>query len=263
MRMLRPVVILLLSVVIGLGATTRLYLKDGTYQIVREYQVLQDRVKYYSTERGDWEEIPLELVDLKRTEGEAKRRADAEKQEAEMIDAEDKAERAERDEAARVPEEPGAYLVADAGLQAIPPADTRIVGDKKRTILKVLSPIPIVAGKGTLEIDGAQSKNVVPSDRPEFYLRLTAPQRFGIVRLAARKGNRVVEELSILPVTKEIIEKLDEVEIFRRQLAGGLYKIWPKAALTPGEYAVIEYTPAGDSGSLNILTWDFSVPGKR
>jgi hypothetical protein len=35
-------------------ATLRLYLKDGTFQLVREYQVLPDRVKYLSAERGEW-----------------------------------------------------------------------------------------------------------------------------------------------------------------------------------------------------------------
>ena len=57
-------------------------MKDGTYQLVREYQVLQDRVKYLSTERAEWEEMPLELVDLNRTKQEAAEQEDQVKQEA-------------------------------------------------------------------------------------------------------------------------------------------------------------------------------------
>ena len=53
------------------GANFKLYLKDGSYQLVREYKVEADKVRYYSVERGDWEEIPLAMVDLKRTETEA------------------------------------------------------------------------------------------------------------------------------------------------------------------------------------------------
>ena len=47
-----------LSAWLAFGATFKLYLKDGDYHMVREYQVLDDRVRYFSTERGDWEEIP-------------------------------------------------------------------------------------------------------------------------------------------------------------------------------------------------------------
>ena len=53
------------------AANIKLYLKDGGYHLVREYQVQPDRVRFYSVERSEWEEIPLDLVDLKRTEAEA------------------------------------------------------------------------------------------------------------------------------------------------------------------------------------------------
>ena len=48
----------------GLKHNHRLILKDGTYQMVREYQMVGDRVRYMSLERGgDWEELPDDLVD--------------------------------------------------------------------------------------------------------------------------------------------------------------------------------------------------------
>ncbi len=52
------------------SAVERLYLKDGSYQIVREYEVQADRVHYFSSERGEWEDIPKELVDIDRTKKE-------------------------------------------------------------------------------------------------------------------------------------------------------------------------------------------------
>src|SRR3974377_266805 len=76
------------------GANIRLYLKDGTYQMAAEYQVQQDRVRYYSTERSDWEEIPLELVDLERTKKEAGERERVVTKEAKAPAEEDTAVRA-------------------------------------------------------------------------------------------------------------------------------------------------------------------------
>ena len=71
-RVLRVSLLFLFSVACW-GATLRLYLTDGTYQWAREYQVLQDRVRYYSSERDEWEEIPLTMIDLHRTQMEASR----------------------------------------------------------------------------------------------------------------------------------------------------------------------------------------------
>src|SRR5499425_936926 len=41
----------------------KLVLKNGNFQLVREYQRNGDRVRYFSLERGDWEEIPAAMVD--------------------------------------------------------------------------------------------------------------------------------------------------------------------------------------------------------
>src|SRR6202048_466302 len=55
---------------------TKLMLKDGNFQLVRSYQRQGDRVRYFSVERGDWEEIPAAMVDWDAT---SKAERDAEK----------------------------------------------------------------------------------------------------------------------------------------------------------------------------------------
>jgi hypothetical protein len=233
----------------------KLYLTDGGFHLVREYQVDGDRVRFYSVERSGWEEIPLKLVDLKRTEAERQARDADLRKEAAEIAAEDKFEREQRDERDRVPQEPGAYLLDGKEIKTVKVAESKSVTNKGRSILKVLSPLPVVSGKVTVELDGEHSATLVPGNRPEFYFRLSTEEHFGIVRLkATRKGARVVQTWTIIPVSKEMIEEQDEVEIFRKQVDDGLYKIWPTAPLEPGEYAVVEFTP----GKGNIQTWDFA-----
>ena len=91
--------------------------------------------------------------------------------------------------------------------------------------------------------------------RPEFYIRLSAEERFGILRMSEHKGNRVVEKLTILPVVKEIVEEPEIVPTFQHQVGEGLYKIWPEKPLAAGEYAVVEYT----EGKVNMQVWDFAI----
>lgn len=236
------------------AANVRLYLKDGSDQLVREYEKKGDRVRYYSVERADWEEIPLALVDLKRTEDAIHEHEAESKREAAEIDAEEKAERAERDEIARIPVENGVYLIDAGKMRSVKQAESKTINDRKRSVLKAVSPIPIVAGKASVELEGTQSATQVTMNRPEFYIRLANDERFGIIRLNPTKTARVVEKVSTMPVTKELVEEMENVEIFRKQIADGLYKIWPTKPLTPGEYAVVEYT----EGKGNIQVWDFS-----
>ena len=65
--MRRYFLLIMLAAAPLLAANFKLYMKDGTYQIVREYKLEGDRINYYSVERGDWEEMPAALVDLKKT----------------------------------------------------------------------------------------------------------------------------------------------------------------------------------------------------
>jgi len=237
------------------AGTIRLYLTDGSHHSVREYSVLQDRVRYYSTERGEWEEIPLDLVDLKKTRAEQTATDEARKADIAANDAEDKAIREMRREVSRVPQEPGVYWVNDAELTALKSAESKIHNNKRRSVLKAITPIPLVTGKATLELDGESSLQIIRRERPEFYMRLSTEERFGIVKLTPLKGVRIVEKWTVEPVTKTVLQEHEDVEIFRHQVGDNLYKIWPQKPIAPGEYAVIQYT----EGKTNTQIWDFSV----
>ena len=236
------------------GSNFKLYLKDGGTQIVREYKVLEDRVRYYSIERSEWEEIPTELVDLKRTQAELKDREEEQKADKKAVEEEAAFERQIRKEIRSIPEDSGVYKVEADKVVTLKLAECKVVTNKKRSVLKALSPVPIVSGKATVEIDGLQSTIVITDDRPEFYFRLNKEERFGIVKLTPLKTSRLLEKWNILPVVNEIVQEHEDVEIFRKQVGDGLYKIWPIKPLPPGEYAVMEYT----ENKGNTQAWDFS-----
>jgi hypothetical protein len=238
--------------------TVRVYLKDGTFQLAREYQVEGDRVRYYSTERGEWEELPLDLVDLKKTEGEIHARHAAEKEEKQQSAAEDKAEIEMEREIDKVPKEPGVYYVDGDAMRTVKQAESKMVTDKGRRALKILSPIPMVSGKITVELDGPHAPTQVKSDKPEFYIRLSQEEQFALVKLTDHKGNRVVEKIQVVPVSNEEVETFNSVELFQHQVGDMVFKFWPLKPLDPGEYAVVQYT----QGKVDTQVWDFTLAGK-
>ncbi|HEY4087229.1 MAG TPA: hypothetical protein VGM43_14890 [Bryobacteraceae bacterium] len=238
------------------AANVKLYTTDGDFQLVREYQVNGDRVRYYSADRNEWEEIPVSLVDLKKTEKEAgARQADLDRR-AREFDAEEQAARAERAELAKIPQDSGVYRIENEAVRTFPVADITVHTSKGRSILKVLTPVPIIAGKATVELNGEHSANLVSENRPEFYFRLSKQQSFGLVQVTPGKGIRVLEEVEIVPVTKENLETRTLVPIFTKQLDGDdFYKVWPQEPLKPGEYAWIEYTES----KIELRVWDFRI----
>lgn len=255
---MRAVLILLLTATLLFGESFKLYLKDGTYHAVREYQVQGDRIRYFSTERGEWEEIPTELVDTDKTERERKAVTEhaisTERAEAE----EEKAERAQQREIASIPMEAGAYYKAGDKMEAVPPAEYQIITDKKRRALQMVSPVPLIPGKASVIVKGEHAKFSVDDNRPSFYMRLAKEERFGIIRLTPKKNLRIVENIAILPVAKQALEERKQMETFEQQLASGLYRIWPEKPLTPGEYALVEFSDKEDADDVELLVWDFA-----
>src|SRR4051812_38659529 len=129
------------------AANTRLYLKDGDYQMIREYKVEGDRVRYYSVERGDWEEIPIELVDLVRTNRESDDKAKAMAEVIQVEKAEEDAVRADRKMVKSVPDKPGPYYIdttkpAGEQLIALKQAEAIVSNSGSRKILQVITPVP-------------------------------------------------------------------------------------------------------------------------
>jgi hypothetical protein len=253
--MLRLILAALLLPLLLLADNFRLYLTDGTWHQVSEYKLEADRIRYYSVERGDWEEIPASLVDLKKTETERHVVVEVAKKAAAADDAEEKFEREEARLLSLIPMEAGAYYLDGEKALTLKQAESKIVTSKKRAVLKAIAPLPIVPGKASIELDGEHSAFVVRDSRPAFWLRISTTERFGILRCRPKKDVRVVEKWNIMSATNEISSDRETLEIFRQQVGNDLYKLWPQEALAPGEYAVIQFA----EGERGIQLWDFRV----
>src|SRR5215471_5023391 len=137
------------------AANVKLYMKDGSYHVVREYQVQQDRVHFYSIERSQWEDIPLDMVDLKRTETEAGERKKQLDEESRTLAEEEKLERDMAKEVSRIPQDAGVYWIEGTETKVMKLAESSVHTNKGRSVLKQLAPMPIISGKATLELQGA------------------------------------------------------------------------------------------------------------
>jgi hypothetical protein len=254
---MRRLFVLFLAVAIPLAAANfKLYLKDGTFLVVREYKLQGDHLSYYSVERSDWEEIPADLADLKRTDAEAASRAATVEKHSKELEEEAEAAKQERAEIRKIPRDPGVYMLEGDQLRIFKLADASVKSSKGRQLLKYVTPIPIIPGKSTLEVQGEHSTNVLTDTRPEFFLQVALDDSFGIVKLTPQKGVRIAERITVVQVVNEVVEERDTVQTFTKQLTeSGLYKIWPQEALEKGEYAVVEY----NEGKVDARIWDFRI----
>lgn len=171
----------------GIGANHRLILKDGTYQIVRRYEIAGDRVRYISVERGgDWEELPYDLVDWDATrkwekDHETDEQSPAMK-EAAAIDKEEADERnaelARRPEVAKgleLPDEDSVFVLdtfeGTPELVELMPAELGVDAKNHRGLATLN---PLAGAKASLELEGAHAKVHLHVNDPSIYLSLDA-----------------------------------------------------------------------------------------
>ena len=263
----------------------KLMLKDGNFQLVRSYERKGDRVRYFSVERGDWEEIPAALVDWDATK---KAEVDTEKADAALVSKVHTQEEAAKIETvldvdASLQVAPGTFLPGGEGLFAvegktvipIPQVGSEVKNDKANSIKRILVPIPIVAAKRNVEIPGAHAVLRFGGQGLEFYLREAPPDSDEGSRLertsrqglsgpevvllrATVKGNkRVLESLRSM-FGQETGKERNEISIQQWDIARTVYRYTLSKPLEPGEYAMAEILPDG----MNLFVWDFGIDAR-
>jgi len=244
----------------------KLILKDGSFQLVREYSVDGDRVRYYSLDSSQWEEMPSSLVDWDATK---KAEVDEAKRDAAVVakvDEQEKARHAELklDTDASLEAAPGVFLPPGEGLfefdgKAILPltqAATAANLNKKRLLTQVLVPIPIIPTRHTVTIPGTRAHLRVKTGQPEFYMR-TADSRepeMELLRVHVHGDSRQVENVDQL--FGQTQSTRDSISMQRWAIAQGVSRFTLSQSLDPGEYAFAEIVQ-GEGTSLYV--WDFGV----
>lgn len=174
----------------GLKKNHRLILKDGTYQVVSQYKVIGNRVRYFSKERADWEEIPADLVDWDATRKWEQQHNPAAAgevspgmQEAAKLDEEETAERA--DQKARMPEVARGLNLPDQdgvfaldtfhGTPELVPVNSDDIDLGAKAHHGVTALNPMAGAKTRLELDGEHARVHLHVNQPTFFLSLDTP----------------------------------------------------------------------------------------
>jgi hypothetical protein len=288
--MIRSFPLLILILVASLAAQEtlpqRLILKDGSYQLVTKYEVKGNRVRYYSSEREEWEELPNSLVDWPATEKYEKDRSTPPPEAVELEKEVDKVE-APLPEVApglHIPEESGVFLLdnfqGEPQLLEVNQTEGDVNRNTKVNILKgTINPASGL--KQTIELEGAHAAIQSHVDVPALYIKLedSPPQpsdskassdskkpqqpepsfdRFHILHVEVKGNKRILGDVK-RQVTGKISHEQHAVKTTATNLSGGWLKLTPTENLAPGEYALVEMA---EKGAMNLYVWDFGVNPK-
>jgi hypothetical protein len=253
-------------------AGKRLILKDGTWQDIARYELSGNSVRYLSSDRGEWEEIPAAIVDWKATE-QWNTAAEKEPSELRQLEAEEEADRL-AEEAKTPTVAPGLKLPAAGGvfmldefsdrpsLNELTQNESEMNNDVGKHVWRLS-----VDRKATIrqhfKLTGTSARVHAHIPVPAIFVKIAADpdakiaadERFRIVQLEPDNDSRVLAraEVSVLGKQNQTEKFVSaHIENFRE----GWLKVVPDEALTPGEYALVEML---NQKEFNSYVWDFGI----
>jgi hypothetical protein len=255
----------------------RLILKDGSFELITQFSIQADRVRYFSAERYAWEELPDSMIDWEATEKYARNAAN--EASSRMNTAIGQAAQQRRDEDAhtpmvapglRLPSPDGVFLLdayrGKPELNSLAQDEADLKKNMRDNILRGVVN-PVANSRQTVELAGLhariQSHELSPvlyfsinaADPSSGYTAESAKNFLRIVRCETKKDNRVVAVLKIA-IYGKVDQKAQYIEARIEPVSDYWVKISPSAPLKPGEYALVEID---GKGSMNEFVWDFGV----
>lgn len=243
----------------------KLVMKDGSILIVKNYEVNGDRVRYYSVERSEWEQVPAAMIDWDATKKTEQEDAAAEGQLVAKVkkeEAEAKAMAIDVDASLEVaphvflPPGEGIFLLDGKAIFPLVQSEASSKVNKGRVLEQVLTPIPVIPSRRTVYLDGPRAKFRITNSQPEFYLRTTDPvePEIELISVHVKGKKRQIENIDTLFYQQQ--EKRKTILLQQWPVATGVYRFTLGEPLKQGEYAIAESTP---KEGMNLMVWDFGV----
>ncbi len=259
----------------------RLVLKDGSYELINKYEIRGDRVRYLSSERHEWEEVPYSLVDWPATEKSAKEAASEKQARIRDLRENEAKERAEEDAntplvspGIRLPDTGGVFLLDTFhGKPELNELHQNEGDVNKNTTSNILRATinPLAGSKQSIELKSPHAAIQAHVATPSIYIAMgssgdpstdytpeTVKEHFRIARCEEKKGNRTVGIVNIA-VTGKAKDHANFVQTTVEAVSGRWVKVTAGAPLQTGEYALVELV---EQNRINAFVWDFGVdPG--
>ncbi len=253
----------------------RLILKDGSYQSVVKYEIEGDRVRYFSAERYEWEDIPTSLIDWDATKKYEADLASGKLSKHPEETAEEKEER-EKEEANSPEVSPGMRLPGSGGvflfdqyqgkpqLAEIVQSGSDVQKERTKKSILMAQINPVAGTTHSFELKGPHAPIQSHTSSPILYVDIDeGPQadvalekRFRIVHAEIKNDARLIGNLK-LSIGGNATESGNFIPTTVTKLGVGEWiKVTPAKALAPGEYAIVEMLGAQE---MNLYVWDFGV----